>query len=167
MSSYNKVILLGNLTRDPEHRVTPGGLSICKLGMAVNRRYTKQNGEKTEEVTYVDIDCFGKQADLIVEYLNRGDPLFIEGRLKFDTWASNTGEKRSKLSVVMESFQFMSRSEQTDAGEGDTQRPPPKSQNRRKSSGGGNRPPSRPSPPPATVDLDAPGDESLEDDVPF
>lgn len=98
---------MGNLTRDPETRQTPGGLVICKLGLAVNRKYTTQQGESREEVTFVDVDCFGKQAETISRYMSKGRPIFIEGRLKLDQWESQSGEKRNKMVVVCENFQFM------------------------------------------------------------
>lgn len=107
MASFNKVILLGNLTRDPELRVTPSGLSICKFGIAVNRRFSTKEGEQREEVTYVDIDAFGRQAETISKYLTKGDPIHIEGRLKLDQWETKEGEKRNKLGVVLEGFQFI------------------------------------------------------------
>lgn len=107
MASFNKVILVGNLTRDPEVRVTPSGLSICKIGLAVNRRYRDKDGNDREEATYVDIDSFGKQAEVLGKYLSKGRPLFVEGRLQLDTWESQSGEKRSKLKVVLENFQFL------------------------------------------------------------
>ena len=158
MASFNKVILMGNLTRDPEHRVTSGGLSICKLGLAVNRKYTKQDGTKVEETTFVDIDSFGKQAELISQYMKRGDPIMLEGRLRFDTWESNTGEKRSKLNVVLENFQFLSRGGDAEGSQG----------------GGASRryeetsPPARSAPAPAPQkEAPAAQDDSLEDDVPF
>jgi len=106
MASFNKVILMGNLTRDPELRVTAGGLSICKIGLAVNRVYTTKDGERREEVTYVDIDAFGKQAEVISKYMRKGRPLFVEGRLKFDQWESE-GQKRSKLGVILDKFEFI------------------------------------------------------------
>jgi len=106
MASYNKVILMGNLTRDPEMRVTPGGLSICKLGLAVNRVYSTKDGERREETTFVDVDAFGRQAEVISKYLRRGSPLMMEGRLRLDQWESD-GQKRSKLGVVLENFQFI------------------------------------------------------------
>lgn len=105
-ASFNKVILLGNLTRDPELRVTPGGLSICKFGLAVNRRYTTKEGEQREEATFVDIDSFGKQAEVIAKYCTKGSSIMVEGRLKLDQWESPQGEKRSKLGVVAENFTF-------------------------------------------------------------
>jgi len=87
-------------------RLTPGGQPICKFGLAVNRTYTGQDGQKKEEVTFVDVDTFGKQAETIGKYVTKGRQLFVEGRLKLDSWEKN-GEKRSRLSVVLESFQFM------------------------------------------------------------
>ena len=97
---------MGNLTRDPELRVTANGNSICKIGLAVNRVYTTKDGERREEVTYVDIDAFGKQAEVINKYMRKGRPLFVEGRLKFDQWESE-GQKRSKLGVVLDKFEFL------------------------------------------------------------
>lgn len=107
MASFNKVILVGNLTRDPELRVTGTGLSICKIGLAVNRSYTSKDGESKDETTYVDVDAFGKQAEILGKYMQKGRPLMVEGRLKLDQWESNDGQKRSKLGVVLESFQFI------------------------------------------------------------
>ena len=106
MASFNKVILIGNLTRDPELRVTANGNSICKLGLAVNRAYMTKDGERREETTFVDIDAFGKQAEIISKYMRKGRPLMVEGRLKLDQWESE-GQKRSKLGVVLENFQFL------------------------------------------------------------
>jgi single-strand DNA-binding protein len=108
MASFNKVILLGNLTRDPELRYTPKGQAVARLGLAVNRSYKTDSGEVREEVTFIDIDAWGKQAELIHQYLHKGNPLFIEGRLKLDQWDDKTtGQKVSKLRVVMENFQFI------------------------------------------------------------
>jgi single-strand DNA-binding protein len=106
MASFNKVILMGNLTRDPELRVTANGNSICKLGLAVNRVYNTKDGERREETTFVDIDAFGKQAEVISKYMRKGSPIFVEGRLKFDQWESD-GQKRSKLSVALDKFEFL------------------------------------------------------------
>ena len=106
MASYNKVILIGNLTRDPELRVTANGNSICKLGLAVNRTYLTKEGERREEATFVDIDAFGKQAEVISKYMRKGRSLMVEGRLKLDQWESD-GQKRSRLGVVLENFQFL------------------------------------------------------------
>jgi single-strand DNA-binding protein len=108
MASYNKVVLLGNLTRDPELRYTPKGSAVARLGLAVNRSYKTESGETMEEVTFIDIDAWGKQAELIAQYLRKGNPLFVEGRLKLDQWDDkNSGQKVSKLRVVMENFQFI------------------------------------------------------------
>lgn len=108
MPSYNKVILIGNLTRDPEVRFTPKGLAIAKIGLAMNRTWKDANGDKKEEVTFVDVDAFGKQAEAIGQYLKKGRPIMIEGRLKLDVWDDKqTNQKRSKLGVALESFQFM------------------------------------------------------------
>lgn len=114
MNGFNKVILAGNLTRDPELRFTPGGTAICKFGLAVNRKYT-QNGEKKEEVTFLDVDAFGKQAETIAQYLKKGRPILLEGRLKLDQWDDKqSGQKRSKLGVVLESFTFLDSGERNE-----------------------------------------------------
>ena len=108
MANFNKVILAGNLTRDPELRYTPKGLAIAKLGLAVNRRWTNEAGEQKEDVLFVDVDAFGKQAETIGQYLRKGRPILIEGRLRLDTWDDKqSGQKKSKLGVVLETFQFL------------------------------------------------------------
>ena len=119
MPNYNKVILMGNLTRDPEVRYTSGGTAIAKLGMAINRTWTNKEGQKQEETTFVDVDAFGRQAEVIGQYLKKGRPVMIEGRLKLDQWDDKqTGQKRSKLGVTLEGFQFIdSRGEGGGGGE--------------------------------------------------
>jgi single-strand DNA-binding protein len=108
MPNYNKVILMGNLTRDPEVKYTSGGTAIAKLGMAINRTWTNKEGQKQEETTFVDVDAFGRQAEVIGQYLKKGRPVMIEGRLKLDQWDDKqTGAKRSKLGVILEGFQFL------------------------------------------------------------
>lgn len=108
MASYNKVILAGNLTRDPDLRTLPSGNSVARIGIAVNRRYTGKDGELKEEVTYVDIDAFGKQAETIAKYCTKGSGILVEGRLRLDQWDDkSTGEKRTKLGVVLEGFTFL------------------------------------------------------------
>ncbi len=108
MASFNKVILLGNLTRDPEVRYTPKGSAVCDLGIAVNRVYTTEGGEKREEVTFVDVVLWARLAEIAGEYLKKGRPIFIEGRLQMDTWDDKqTGQKRTKLRVVGESMQLL------------------------------------------------------------
>jgi len=130
MASFNKVILLGNLTRDPEVRYTPKGSAVCDLGLAVNRQYTLDSGEKREEVTYVDVVLWARLAEIAGEYLKKGRPVFIEGRLQLDTWDDKqSGQKRSKLRVIGETMQLLgSRPPGTGAasesGEQDRQSPP-------------------------------------------
>src|SRR4051812_6002949 len=120
MASFNKVILVGNLTRDPEVRYTPKGSAVCDLGMAVNRQYTLDNGEKREEVTYVDVTLWARLAEIAGEYLKKGRPVFIEGRLQLDTWDDKqSGQKRSKLRVIGETMQLLgSRPSGTSSGGG-------------------------------------------------
>lgn len=108
MASFNKVILLGNLTRDPEVRYTPKGSAVCDLGLAINRQYTLESGEKREEVTYVDVVLWARLAEIAGEYLKKGRPVFIEGRLQLDTWDDKqSGQKRSKMRVVGETMQLL------------------------------------------------------------
>ena len=149
MANFNKVILAGNLTRDPEVRYTPKGTAIAKLGMAINRTWKTDTGETKEEVTFVDVDAFGRQAEVISQYLKKGRPILVEGRLKLDQWDDKqTGQKRSRLGVVLEGFQFL------DSGRGD---------------GGGGRGPSSPPPGPSTPPNgpESEGPAPEEDDVPF
>ena len=108
MASFNKVILAGNLTRDPELRYTPKGTAVCRFGLAVNRNWTSETGEKKEEVTFVDIDAFGRQAEVVAQYMKKGRPFLVEGRLKLDQWEDkNTHQKQTKLRVVLEGFSFI------------------------------------------------------------
>jgi single-strand DNA-binding protein len=108
MASFNKVILAGNLTRDPEMRYTPKGMAIASFGLAMNRKWKSETGEMKEEVTFVDIDSFGREAELISQYMKKGRPLLMEGRLRFDQWEDkNTHQKQSKLRVVLERFTFI------------------------------------------------------------
>lgn len=148
MASFNKVILMGNLTRDPELRVTPGGMSICKFGIAVNRRFTTKEGEAREEVTYVDIDAFGRQAEVIAKFLQKGQPIHIDGRLKLDQWETKEGEKRSRLGVVLEGFQFVGPAQ----GGGE---------------GGGRSGNYEESAPPVRGNSSAPVTDDIDEDVPF
>ena len=109
MASYNKVILMGNLTRDPELRYTQGGNStaICKVGLAVNRRYKNQQGEWVEKPTFVDVTIFGNRGEAFEKYHRKGATAFIEGRLELDTWEDkNSGQKRSKLYVIADNWEF-------------------------------------------------------------
>ena len=156
MASFNKVILMGNLTRDPETRVTATGLTICKLGLAVSRSFTTKDGERREETTFVDIDAFGKQAEVITKYFRKGKPILIEGRLKLDQWESNEGQKRSKMSVVMETFQFVGNRDDNDSTNNSgayEQSSPPKRQATVEE--------------PAASDDYSADDATLDEDVPF
>ena len=159
MANLNKVMLIGNLTRDPELKYTPKGMAIAQLGLAVNRVWSNEAGEKQEEVTFIDVEMFGRKAEVAAEYLKKGRPVFIEGRLKLDSWDDKaSGQKRSKLKVVGESLEFLGSREGGGGGGGE--------------SGGGEGRPQRPAAsrpaapppkrPPADPDLDAP-----EDDIPF
>jgi single-strand DNA-binding protein len=108
MASFNKVILMGNLTRDPELRYTPKGTAVAKLGLAVNRSWRNAEGQQQDETTFVDVDAFGKQAETLGQYMQKGRPILIEGRLKLDQWEDkNTGQNRSKLGVILEKFSFV------------------------------------------------------------
>lgn len=105
--SFNKVIIMGNITRDPEVRTLPSGTAVARLAVAVNRTYSDKDGNRKEEVTYVDVDAFGKQAEVIGKFFSKGKPILIEGRLKLDQWEDKTtGEKKSRLGVVLEGFSF-------------------------------------------------------------
>ena len=116
--SYNKVLLMGNLTRDVEVRHTSGNQAVANLGLAVNRRYRTQSGENREEVTFVDCEAWGRTAEVMSQYLSKGRPVFIEGRLKLDTWEGRDGNKQSKLRVVVENFQFVDSRESGGGGGG-------------------------------------------------
>lgn len=108
MSNFNKVILTGNLTRDPELRYTPKGIAIAHFTLAVNRTWKNEAGETKEEVCFVDVDAFGRQAEVLAQYLKKGRPLLVEGRLKQDSWEDKaTNQKKSKILVVLEGFQFL------------------------------------------------------------
>lgn len=108
MAYLNKCFLIGNLTRDPELRTTPKGTVICSFGLAVNRQYRDEAGASKDETTFVDIEAWGKQGELVAKYLTKGKPCMIEGRLRFDEWTDKTTQqKRSKLKVVLDNVQFL------------------------------------------------------------
>jgi single-strand DNA-binding protein len=151
MASFNKVILLGNLTRDPEVRYTPKGTAVTDLGLAVNRTYTADNGEKREEVTFVDVTFWGRTAEVAGEYLKKGRPVFVEGRLQLDSWDDKqSGQKRTKLKVIGENMQMLGSPRGGGSGGGDEE------------SSGGTRS-SRPAPPPKASAPSEPDD----DEIPF
>lgn len=107
MASFNQVILLGNLTRDVELKHTPSNQAVANIGLAMNRQYQTRDGERREETTFVDCEAWGRQAEVMAQYLAKGRPVFIQGRLKLDTWQDQQGQNRSKLKVVIENFQFV------------------------------------------------------------
>jgi len=107
MTSMNKVMLMGNLTRPPEVKTLPSGNSVCEFGLAINRKFTTRDGDEREEVTYVELSCFGRGGEVIKQYCDKGSPLFVEGRLRYDSWQNDKGEKRNRLSVIVDNFQFL------------------------------------------------------------
>jgi single-strand DNA-binding protein len=180
MASLNKVFLIGNLTRDPDLRYTPGGAAVCELGLAVNRRFTTAGKEEREETCFVDIVVWGKQAESVGRYTRKGGPIFVEGRLQLDQWDDReTGKKRSKMRVVAERVQFLdgpgrgaaSTIEEDDAG-GEYSPPPPRQIPPRQAP-----PPRSPAPPPRQSEPrpaslppaveDFPPDAEPEDNIPF
>lgn len=156
MPNLNKVMLIGNLTRDPEVKYTPKGTAVAEVGMAINRVFTPEGGEKREETTFVDITFWGRQAEIVGQYAKKGNPLYVEGRLQLDSWDDKqTGQKRSKLRVVGEQLQLLGG--RPGAGGGGNQ------------GGGGeydDAPPARPSRP-AQPQRPAPAAEPEDDDIPF
>jgi single-strand DNA-binding protein len=166
MASFNKVMLIGNLTRDPELKYTPKGTAIADIGLAVNRTFTADNGEKREEVAFIDVTLWGRVAEIVGEYCKKGRPLFVEGRLQLDTWDDKqTGQKRSKLKVVGENIQLLGSREGgggAPGGGGGGEYSEPSESRPSRPSGPPQRRPSAPPPRPADPDLDPP-----EDDIPF
>jgi single-strand DNA-binding protein len=163
MASFNKVILLGNLTRDPEVRYTPKGTAVADLGIAVNRTYTAENGEKREEVTFVDVTFWGRTAENAGQYLKKGRPVFVEGRLQLDSWDDKTsGQKRSKLKVVGELLQFLGGGRPGGGGEAGE---PDEMGSGSSDYGGGGAPPRRSNTAPPPRPQRAP--EPDDDDIPF
>lgn len=167
MASVNKVILIGNLTRDPEVRYTPKGSAVTEISLAINRQYSLDNGEKREEVIYVDVTLWGRLAEIAAQYLTKGRPVYIEGRLKMDTWDDKqTGQKRSKMGVVAESLQLLGSRGEGGAPRGGgsggehgeyEQDRPPRSQ----------APSQRPAPSPRRQEPMDPDLQPEEDDIPF
>lgn len=159
--SYNKVILMGNLTRDPELRHLPNSnTAVCTLGLAVNRRFRTADGENREETTFVDCEAFGRTAEVLSEYLTKGRPVLIEGRLRLDQWEDKDGGgNRSKLKVIVEGFQFVDSKGDSEGGGGGGGR----SETRRAASsskqGGCRRPPG-----PTDTKV---GERITEDQIPF
>jgi single-strand DNA-binding protein len=189
MANLNKVMLIGNLTRDPEVRYTPKGTAVADIGLAINRYFQNDNGERQEETTFVDVTLWGKQAELAQQYLGKGRPVYIEGRLQLDSWQDKDGQKRNKLKIVCDNMQFLGsrdggggggghRDEEESGGGGGYNRPQRQGGGGGGGGYGGNRSgggggSSRPAPaqrPPAKEDDFGEGpitDGLDEDDIPF
>jgi single-strand DNA-binding protein len=119
MPSFNRVTLIGNLTRDPETRDLPSGTTLCEFGLATTRHYKTAGGDDREETCFIDCTAFGKQAEVLSQYVTKGRPLFVEGRLKYDQWDDKNGAgKRSKISVIVENFQFLGGRDENGGGGG-------------------------------------------------
>jgi single-strand DNA-binding protein len=151
MANFNKVMLMGNLTRDPEVRYTPKGTAVAEIGLAVNRIYSGENNEKREETTFVDVTLWGRTAEVAGEYLKKGRPVFIEGRLQLDSWEDKqSGQKRSKLRVVAEGMQLIGSRGGGGSGEGE------EAASSSRSSGSRTVPPPKNAPPAAPDDDEIP-----------
>lgn len=168
MANLNKVMLIGNLTRDPEIKYTPKGTAVADIGLAVNRIYSSESGEKREEVTFIDVTLWGRTAEIAGEYLKKGRPVFIEGRLQLDTWDDKqTGQKRSKLKVVGEGLQLLG-SRDGGGGGGGAEREYSEGGGGNQGGGGNSRPASKFNKPPAQKPPPSePELEADEDDIPF
>ncbi len=118
MANYNKVILVGNLTRDPQLKYLPNNTAVCEFGMAINHRWRDRDGNQREEVCFVDLAAFGRQGEVINQYMSKGRPMLVEGRLKHDTWTGQDGQKRSKHSIVVDNSQFLGSREAPGQGGG-------------------------------------------------
>ena len=160
MANLNKVFLMGNLTRDPELRYTPSGTAVCEFGMATNRKWTTPDGEKREDTCFVDIQMWGRRGEVISEYMRKGRPLFVEGRLQLDQWEGKDGQRRSKMRVVAENFEFIG-GRSDGGGQSDNSRRP--------SQGQGQAPPRRQQAPPQQAAPSEPqeGFDVKDDDIPF
>ncbi len=156
MGSFNRVILMGNVTRDPEVRYTPKGSAVTEVGLAVNRQYTTEGGEKREETTFVDVTLWGRTAEIAGEFLKKGRPVLFEGRLQLDSWEDKqSGQKRSKLRVVGETMQLLGgRGDAPATGSGG-------------SSGARSASQSRPSQDATEHSVEDFGDAPPDDDIPF
>ncbi|RFC47043.1 MAG: single-strand DNA-binding protein [Verrucomicrobia bacterium] len=160
MAYLNKVFLIGNLTRDPELRVTPKGTAICQFGIAVNRQFKDESGATRDETTFVDIEAWGKQGELVSKYLTKGSLAMVEGRLKLDQWEDKTsGQKRSKIKVVLDNVQFLSTRPGAGGGPGGAASAP--------ADGIDQTTPERHSPPPRSGGAKPAATENLDEDVPF
>ena len=125
MASYNRIVLMGNLTRDPELRYLPSNTAVCQFGLAVNHRYRDRDGNQKEDVCFIDCTAFGKPGEIINQYMAKGRAILVEGRLRLETWTAQDGGKRSRHSVFVENFQFVGGRGDDDGGRGAPQREQP------------------------------------------
>jgi len=128
MPNLNRVLLIGNLTRDPELKYLPSGTAVCEFGLAINRKWKGKDGNQQDETCFVDCQAWARSGEIIAEYCAKGKPLFIEGRLKLDSWEGRDGTKRSKLRVVVENFQLLG-SRDARGGQSQESTPPPATDN--------------------------------------
>lgn len=149
MANLNKVLLMGNMTRDPQLSYLPSQTPVVEFGMAINRKYKKQDGTMADDTCFVDCQMFGKRAETVNKYFKKGDPIFVEGRLKYDSWEKD-GRKQSRLRVFVENFEFLGKGGQNSGGG---------------NSGGGYAAQSRDSAP--DTSMDAPYGADVDDDIPF
>ena len=156
MASLNKVLLIGNLTRDPDVRMLSNGRPVCNFGLALNRNYKDAEGNRKEEVTFVDVECYGPRAEAVGRFFTKGRSIFVEGRLKLDQWESKEGEKRSAIRVVLDNFEFVD-SKQDGQSTGDRQ-PSPTSNS---------SPTPQPMPEVSNENASPSSDPDLDEDVPF
>ena len=157
MANLNKVMLIGNLTRDPELRYTPKGSAVAEFGLAINRVWYNEQKQKQEETTFVDITLWARQAEIAQQYLTKGSPVYIEGRLSLDTWDDKaTGQKRSKIKVVGETLQLLGSKNHSGGGSSQSQGGPPAQQQQQRSA-----------PPQQGASAAPSGEFQEEDDIPF
>ena len=156
MASLNKVLLIGNLTRDPDVRMLSNGRPVCNFGLALNRNYKDAEGNRKEEVTFVDVECYGPRAEAVGRFFTKGRSIFVEGRLKLDQWESKEGEKRSAIRVVLDNFEFVD-SKQDGQSSGD----------RQPSSSSNSSPTPQPMPEVSNESASPSSDPDLDEDVPF
>ena len=150
MANFNKVILIGNLTRDPQMSYLPSQTPVVEFGLAVNRRWRDQQSQQREETCFIDCRCYGKQAETINQYMSKGRPILIEGRLQFDQWEGKDGSKHSKHRIFVERFQFLGAAGPQKGAPGRSARPQTQAAT---ASGGAEQP--------------APPDDGVGDDIPF
>lgn len=156
MASLNKVLLIGNLTRDPDVKMMTNGRPVCNFGLALNRSYKDSEGNKKDETTFVDVECYGPRAEAVGRFFTKGRAIFVEGRLKLDQWESKEGEKRSAIRVVLDNFEFVdsrqeSQNNQSDVNATSSALPAPSHSNS----------------PTSNITVPSSSDPELDEDVPF